>query len=213
MKFSPLFAFLTAACAAPAWAADAAVVGDATAGETKAAVCAACHGMDGNASDPQYPNLAGQHEAYIAQQLAHFKSGARENAVMAAFAAQLSEQDMADVGAFFAKQTRKPGLADDAYLDAGQRLYRGGDSARAIPACMACHGPEGHGNPMTRYPALSGQNAQYTAGMLKRFRDGAIFGAPDDAQAKIMAQIAAKLTDEDIEALASTLQGLHSASP
>ncbi len=213
MKFSPLFAFLTAACSIPAWAADVVAVGDAAAGEKKAAVCAACHGMDGNATDPQYPNLAGQHEAYIATQLAHFKSGVRENAIMVAFAAPLSEQDMLDIGAFFAKQARKPGLADDAYLDAGQRLYRGGDAARAIPACMACHGPDGRGNPVTGYPAVAGQHAQYTAGMLKRFRDGAAFGAPDDAQAKIMAQIAAKLTDQDIEALASTLQGLHSASP
>lgn len=213
MKFSPLLAFLTVACATQAWAAEVVAAGDAAAGEKKAAVCAACHGMDGNATDPQYPNLAGQHEAYIATQLAHFKSGVRENPVMVAFAAPLSEQDMADIGAFFAKQARKPGLADDAFLEAGQRLYRGGDAKRAIPACMACHGPDGHGNPVTGYPALSGQHAQYTVGMLKRFRDGAAFGPPDNAQAKIMAQIAAKLTDQDIEALASTLQGLHSASP
>ena len=208
MKFSPLFALMALVFATPAWSA-----GDAVAGESKAAVCGDCHGLDGNATDPQYPNLAGQHEAYIAQQLALFKSGARENAIMVAFASALSEQDMADVGAYFAKQARKPGIADDAYLAAGEKLYRGGDLARGIPACMACHGPDGRGNPVSRYPALSGQHAQYTVAILKRYRDGAVFGEPNDAHAKIMSQIAAKLTDADIEALASTVQGLHSASP
>ncbi len=208
MKFSIAVAVMALVFAAPAWSA-----GDAAKGETKAAVCAACHGVDGNAADAQYPNLAGQHEAYIAEQLAAFKSGKRENAVMVAFAAPLSEQDMQDVGAFFAKQKTKPGLADEAYQAAGSALYRGGDVAREIPACMACHGPDGRGNPVSRYPALAGQHAQYTADLLKRFRDGAVFGEATDSRAKIMSQIAAKLTDADIEALASTLQGLHSANP
>ncbi len=188
-----------------------AVTGDAEAGATKAAVCAACHGVDGNAIDPQYPNLAGQHERYTARHLALFKSGQRDNAVMTAFVVALNDQDMADLGAYFANQPIKPQLADEAFAAKGESLYRGGRAE--LPACAACHGMAGLGNPGAMYPSIANQHAQYTADMLRRFRDGTIYGDADDAHANIMAQVSKGLTDQEIEALASYIQGLSPAQP
>jgi cytochrome c553 len=183
-------------------------LGDAQAGATKAAVCGACHGMDGNSVDPQYPKLAGQHAAYIARHLALYKSGERENAIMAGFATVLSEQDMLDLGAHFATLDVTPGIADESMVETGQRLYRGGDADRELPACIACHGPTGKGNPLVPYPAIAGQHAAYTADMLRRYRDGAVYGE-SAGSAVAMAAVAAELTDAEIEALASYLEGLH----
>ena len=193
--------------------------GDATAGEAKAAACAACHGADGNAADPQYPNLAGQHEHYIARQLKLFKSGERDNAIMLGFAATLSSQDMRDIGAYFAQQAARPGVADETviaegpnagrkFFEVGQKLYRSGDPARGIPSCAACHGPTGAGVPGPSWPALHAQHAQYTAVQLRAFRDGAVWGKDANANA-IMSAVARNLTDEEIDSLASYLQGLH----
>lgn len=195
--------------------------GDAAAGQTKAAVCAACHGLDGNAQDPQYPKLAGQHERYIARHLALFKSGERENAIMLGFAAMLSPQDMRDIGAYFASQKVLPGVADETVIAAGphqgkkfyqvgEAIYRGGDAARGIPACAACHGPTGTGNPGPAYPALAGQHARYTADLLQRYRAGAAYGRGENANA-VMAGVASRLTDEEIQALATYIEGLHAA--
>jgi cytochrome c553 len=195
--------------------------GDAAAGASKAAVCAACHGMDGNSADPQYPKLAGQHEIYIARHLALYRSGERENAIMLGFAAALSPQDMRDLGAFYATQTVRPGVADESlitegpnegrkFYEVGQKLYMGGDVDRGVPACAACHGPSGLGNPGPSYPLLSGQHAQYTAAQLKAYRDGAVYGRGDNANA-VMAGVARYLTDEEIQALATYIEGLHPA--
>lgn len=214
MKFTTAVALAALLAATPGWAAGGAVIaGDAAAGEAKAAVCAACHSVDGNSVDPQYPKIAGQHEQYIAQQLAMFKSGQRANPIMLGFATTLSAQDMADLGAYFATQTAKPAIADEAFVATAQPIYRGGDAKRGIPACMGCHGPDGRGNPLSGYPSITAQHAQYTADLLRRYRDGAVYGDPDDAHAKIMSQVAAKLSDNEIEALASYIQGLHSATP
>lgn len=198
-----------------------AVPGDAAAGEGKAAVCAACHGMDGNSSDPQYPKLAGQHERYIARHLALYKNGERDNAIMLGFAATLSEQDMRDIGAYFATQSVRAGLADESLISSGpnegekfyqvgEKLYRGGDLERGIPACGACHGPAGHGNPGPSYPSLGGQHATYVAAQLNLFRDGAVYGRGNHANA-VMAGVARDLTDEEIQALATYIEGLHEA--
>lgn len=197
--------------------------GDASAGANKAAVCAACHGLDGNSADPQYPKLAGQHEAYTARHLALFKGGERQNAIMLGFAATLSAQDMRDLGAFYASQAALPGTADDSeitdpdsphlgkrFYEVGQALYRGGDTARGIPACAACHGPAGHGLPGPTYPRLAGQHAQYTADMLRRYRGGEVHGRGDNANA-VMAGVAQQLSDQEIEALATFIEGLHPA--
>src|SRR5688500_13517733 len=196
--------------------------GDAKAGATKASACAACHGLDGNPTDPQYPRIAGQPERYVAQQLALFKNGERNTgmaAVMQPFAAALSAQDMRDLGAYFATQKAGAGVADDGVITAGpnkdmkfyevgQRLFRSGDAARGIPACMACHGPSGAGNPGPAYPAVAGQQAAYVARRLQEYRAGTTTER-DPRLFNIMAAVTKPLTDEEIQSLASYVQGLH----
>lgn len=212
MRARYLAGLLISMLASSSWAADQAApatfpVGDAEAGAGKAAVCAACHGLDGNSSDPQYPKLAGQHAAYTANHLELYKSGERENAIMAGFATVLSSEDMQDIGAYFATQTVQAGVADETMVEQAQALYRGGDAERGIPACMACHGPGGGGNPLVPYPAVGGQHANYSADMLRRYRDGAAYG--DSANAAVMAAVAEQLSDAEIDSLASYLEGLH----
>lgn len=185
------------------------VMGDAKAGEAKAAVCAACHGADGNSAVAMYPKLAGQNEAYIARQLTLFKSQQRQNAIMVGFAMPLSIQDMHDLGAFYAGKSALPGVADDATLQRGQALYRGGDAAIGVPACMACHGPDGRGMAGAGYPQLAGQWTDYVAAKLTEWKDGVTWG--DDVNAKIMPAIAHQLSREDIDAVSSYVEGLHTA--
>lgn len=197
--------------------------GDAQAGAGKAAVCAACHGMDGNSADPMYPKLAGQHEAYTARQLTLFKTNARQNPIMLGFSAGLGAQDMRDIAAYFATQKIQAGLADESLIegefspykgqrivDVGARLYRGGDAARGIPACSACHGPAGRGVPGPSYPSIGGQHAGYTTTVLNMFKATPV-GAPSrkDPVYAVMADVAGRLTDEEILALSSYLEGLH----
>ncbi|WP_439653788.1 MULTISPECIES: c-type cytochrome [unclassified Rhodanobacter] len=205
----------TANTAAPAEAAPAAETaaakpGDATAGQAKAAACGACHGMDGNSTDPQYPKLAGQSEQYIVHQLENFKSGKRQNPIMLGMATPLSEQDMHDIGAYFASKTALPGVADQALVEHGQQLFREGDAKRGIPACMACHSIDGRGNPGAMYPQLESQHAQYVQATLKAWHDGTSWGT--DAHSQIMPAIAQKLSTDDIAALASYVEGLHPAT-
>lgn len=195
--------------------------GDPQRGATLAGACAACHGLDGNAeADPSlYPRIAGQSERYIARQLALFKSGQRQNAIMAPYAEPLSAQDMRDLGAHFASQTSGAGLTDDAevtegpyagmkFYEIGQKLFRGGDASRGIPACLACHGPAGQGNPGPAYPHVAGQQSWYTARRLQEYRAGTT-QEQDRHLFDIMAEVARNLTDEEIQALASYMQGLH----
>ena len=198
----------TSSAAAPASVADVAIKpGDAAAGQTKGAVCGACHGLDGNSSDAQYPKLAGQSEQYIVRQLTDFKSGQRQNPIMLGMATPLSPQDMHDIGAYFASQKLTPGVADQALVEQGQTLFRQGDSTRDIPACMACHTIDGSGNPGAMYPHLAGQHAQYIEAVLKAWHDGDSWGA--DAHSQIMPTIAKKLDPKDISAVASYIEGLH----
>jgi len=194
--------------------------GDAKVGATKAAACAACHGLDGNASDPAlYPRIAGQSERYVSRQLALFKGGERVNAIMQPYAAALSAQDMRDIGAYFATQKAGAGLADDTviaegpnkgmkFYEVGQRLFRGGDAARGVPACLACHSPSGGGNPGPAYPRIGGQFQDYSARRLQEYRTGTTM-EKDPALFHVMAQVSNRLTDEEIQALATFLQGLH----
>jgi cytochrome c553 len=179
--------------------------GDAAAGSQKAAVCAACHGVTGSSVNPEWPNLAGQGEAYIADQLAQFKSGARQNVLMSPMALGLAEQDMEDLGAHFARQAPTGLEADPSNWKVGEKLYRGGDSGRGLPACIACHGPQGKGNAPAKYPALRAQHAVYSYAQLKAFAEGARKTVGND----IMRIIASKLTDEEMRALASYTQGLR----
>lgn len=194
--------------ATPAVAEQAAIKpGDATAGQAKAAVCGACHGLDGNSADAQYPKLAGQSEQYIVRQLTDFKSGKRQNPIMLGMATPLSTQDMHDIGAYFASQKPVPGVADQALVERGQTLFRQGDPTLGVPACMACHSIDGSGNPGAMYPHLAGQHAQYIEATLKAWHDGDSWGT--DAYSQIMPTIAKKLDANDIAALASYIEGLH----
>lgn len=181
--------------------------GDATAGQDKSGTCAACHGIDGNSISAQYPKLAGQHESYIAQQLELIKTGKRLSPIMIGFATTLSQQDMADLGAYFASKTSLPGVADSKLVAQGEALYRGGSKDGQVPACMACHGPDGRGNPGSMYPQLAGQHADYVALKLNDWRDGKTWG--DTPHAQIMALVAKGLSDSDIAALSSYVEGLH----
>ena len=185
--------------------------GDAEAGQAKSAICAACHGMDGNSTVPNWPKLAGQHESYLTRQATLIKSGARMVPEMAGITPGLSEQDIEDISAYFASQVSSGGVADESKVELGERIYRAGNAESGVPACMACHGPAGEGNPLSGYPALAGQHSVYTAKALTRFRAGENWGEKD-APSQVMNGSAAELTDEEIEALASYLQGLHFAA-
>lgn len=184
--------------------------GDAEAGQAKSAVCAACHGMDGNSTVPNWPKLAGQHEDYLVRQIVLIKSGARMVPEMAAITPGLSEEDIEDLAAYFASQQMSGGVADEALVSLGERIYRAGNPETGVPACMACHGPAGAGNPLSGYPKLAGQHAIYTAKMLTGYRDGDNWGEKD-APSQVMNGVAKPLTDEEIEAVASYIQGLHRA--
>lgn len=179
--------------------------GDAAAGKSKSATCAACHGVDGNSPAPTFPKLAGQSEAYIAKQLADFKSGARQNAIMAPMVANLSEQDMADLGAYYASKKITPGAVSEELLEAGQQLYRAGNKASGVPACMACHGPTGAGMPAAGWPALAGQYSDYIAVQLNAFANGERNNDAND----MMRDIASRMTADEIKAVSAYVAGLH----
>lgn len=189
---------------------SATAAGDPEAGQAKAAVCAACHGMDGNSQIAQWPKIAGQHEDYLARQTRMVRDQQRNVPQMYPMVMNLSDEDIADISAWYASQTIKPGVADDALVETGRTLYHGGDVDRGIPACMACHGPVGNGIPGTGWPMVRAQHATYTADRLRRYRSGETNG-PDDANSATMVAIAAGLTDAEIEALASYIEGLHAA--
>ena len=209
------FACMSLGLANSAIAADT-IVASVEAGATKAAVCTACHGVNGNSSNPEWPSLAGQNAAYVREQLAMFKARKRINEIMYPIVAPMSEQDFADVAAFFAAQTPQGLEADPSYWKAGETLYKSGDPSRNIPACTACHGPSGQGNPAAGYPALRAQHAVYTVKQLQnyltgnRYRDASDPSIVNQARNSAMiTTIAARLSPEDIRNLASYLQGLR----
>jgi len=185
--------------------------GDAGAGQNKSAVCAACHGADGNSAVPNWPKIAGQHAAYLERQLVLMKHGERPVPEMAGIVAGLSDQDVADLSAFFATQNIKPGVTDTGLRTSGERIYRAGNPETEVPACMACHGIAGEGNPLSGYPSLAGQHAVYTDKMLTRFRAGDTWGV-DDTNSKIMTDVAHRLSDSEIKAVSSYIQGLYAVS-
>ena len=182
--------------------------GDASAGQAKSAICAACHGADGNSSVPNWPKLAGQHANYIARQMTLIKSGDRPVPEMMGFVAGLSDQDIQDLAAWYSSQTSNGGIADESLVALGERIYKAGNANSGVPACMSCHGPAGEGNPLSLYPALAGQHAMYTSKMLTGFRAGDHWGE-DDGPSKVMNGAAAELNDMEIEAVADYMQGLY----
>ncbi len=167
------------------------------------AVCAACHGADGNSGIPSNPKLAQQHPEYLLEQLQEFKSGKRKNPIMQGFASALSDEDMKNMAYWVGNNKAKPGFAKDKELVAlGERIYRGGIADRQVAACASCHSPNGAGLPPL-YPRLSGQHADYTAAQLTGFRDGARNNSP------LMTQVTAKMNDREIKALADFIAGLR----
>lgn len=210
----PAVSSLAAAETAPADAAQAPVVAvvapvmaakpDLVKGEaTFTAVCAACHGADGNSGTPAYPKLAQQHPEYLVKQLQEYKSGKRKNAIMQGFAATLSDADMKNVAYWATSKKAKPGFAKEKELvTMGERIYRGGIADRQVPACAGCHSPTGSGIP-AQYPRLSGQHAEYTAAQLTYFRDGIRTNSLQ------MTQVAAKLNDKEIRAVSDYIAGLR----
>jgi len=186
-----------------------AVEGNADAGHQKSAMCAACHGPDGNSLVPMYPKLAGQNAAYIAKQLADFKAGAmsggkegRNNSIMAGMVMGLSEQDMADLSAYYSSQTRSAG--DGKASEQGHKLFFGGDAERGIPACAACHSANGKGAAQAGFPSIDAQNVEYLKNQLIAFRTG----ERANDQNSMMRDIAKKLTDQDIDVLTQFVSSL-----
>jgi cytochrome c553 len=178
---------------------------DAAAGKAASATCAGCHGVDGNSANPEWPKLAGQGEPYLVKQLHDFKDGERKNATMAPMAMGLSDQDMDNLTAYFSAQTMSQGAADKDLVELGQKIYRGGNPASGVAACIGCHGPAGAGNPAARFPRLAGQHAKYVEIQLHAFKSG----ERNNDAGKMMRNIADKMTDKEIQAVASYVQGLH----
>ena len=186
----------------------ASAVGDAEAGKAKSAVCSACHGADGKALQPTYPNLAGQHASYIAKQLTNYRDGDRVNALMSGQAANLTDQDILDLSAYFASMSPIQGVASDEDPEAlklGENIYRGGITSVAVAACTACHGPAGLGNGPAGYPTLGGQNAEYTADQMRYWREASRANDPN----AIMRTLSHRLTDKEILSVSNYIAGLH----
>ncbi|MBQ1761451.1 MAG: cytochrome c4 [Aquincola sp.] len=202
-----LIALIFAAALAPAFAAEGsapAAKPDLTKGQAIATqVCAACHAADGNRGSPAYPILQGQHPEYLAKQLHEFKAGKRKNPIMQGFAAQLSDEDMRNVAAFYASKQAKPGFATSKDTVAlGESIYRGGIAAKAVPACAGCHNPTGAGIP-SQYPRLGGQHGAYTQAQLAAFASGARANNPQ------MMAIASKMSEAEMKAVADYIAGLR----
>jgi cytochrome c553 len=192
--------------------ANAMAMGDVEAGKSKSAACGACHGADGNSMIDMYPKLAGQHAGYLVKQLNDFKlasqtSGAegRNNALMNSTAAALTEQDMQDIAAYYSSQKAASGETPEDVVEAGSKLYLGGDLERGITACVACHGPRGDGTSLSGFPDISGQHSTYIKIQLEAFRSGQRANSLNG----MMADIAKRLSDSDIEILSAYLAGLH----
>lgn len=176
------------------------------AGEKKSALCTVCHGAKGVSINPEWPSLAGQHADYLVKQLQDFKSGkTRPSAVMMPLVADLSEQDMNELGEYYASLPLPEGETPKQYLSRGEQLYRGGDFKKHITACIACHGPRGTGNSQAGFPVLSGQQAVYTTQQLEAFKHGK---RSNDLNA-IMRDISKRMSKKDMEAVSHYVAGLH----
>lgn len=179
--------------------------GDADAGKARSVTCSACHGADGNSVNPEWPKLAGQHASYIVSQLQAYKDGERKNTLMAPMAMMLDDQAMKDLGAYYASQPKTYGTADPERLEAGKKIYRGGNSDTGVSACTACHGPAGNGVAGADMPALAGQHATYIAAQLKLYASG----ERRSDMNQMMRNVAANMSDDEIEAVSQYIQGLR----
>ena len=185
--------------------------GDAEAGQAKAATCVACHGVDGNSAVPTFPKLAGLGHKYLLKQMKDIRDGRRPVALMAGQVDNMSDQDLADIAAFYDAQPRTGGMADPDKVALGRKVYLAGIAERQVPACSGCHSPTGNGNGPAGYPSLGGQHAEYIAGQLKMFRKGYEdpSGRTNGGEAKIMRTTAFRMSDMEIEAVASYIAGLQ----
>ena len=187
--------------------------GDAAHGATKAVVCSACHGPNGNSTSPEWPRLAGQNAVYVVEQLRLFRSGVRDNPVMKPLASTLSDQDIDDIAVYYQAQTPQGLEADPSYWQAGEALYLRGDNTREVPPCVACHGPVGRGNLAAGYPALRAQQSVYVVKQLNDYASGARYTGPrPEAAARngaMMFTIARRLSPEQIRDVASYVQGMR----
>ncbi len=207
MKLSTLFTVAGLALASTQIHAESLVDGSADAGKARALTCTACHGAEGNSVSPMWPNIAGQNAPYILAQLQAFKDGSRTDPLMSSQSMMLSEEDMANLAVYFESlPAAAQSVADEALIDRGEALYRGGNKQEEAAACLACHGPTGRGNPAAKYPALKGQHAAYTSKQLTAYASGA---RTTDGKTRIMRDIAANLDKDDIAALSSYVQGLQ----
>ena len=200
-----LSALLSAAALGSAQAAETkpAFKADPAKGQALAQVCAACHTADGSRGSPANPILQGQHPEYLVKQLQEFKSGKRNNAIMKGFAANLSDEDMKHIAAFYAGKTAKPGAAKNKdTIRLGEKIYRGGIAAKQVPACAGCHSPNGSGIP-AQYPRLSGQHGDYVEAQMVAFRQGTRNNSTQ------MTAIAAKMSDKEIKAVSDYIAGLR----
>jgi cytochrome c553 len=179
--------------------------GSKEAGQGKAITCVACHGIDGNSANPEWPNIAGQHASYLVRQLKAFRDGTRQNVLMSPMATGLTDEDIADLAAWFSSQTVHGGETEPSKLSLGQRVFRAGNAGEQAMACAACHGPTGRGNPLAGYPSIQGQHATYVAAQLRAYRSGTRADDPNG----MMRAVAARLSDADIDAVASYVQGLR----
>lgn len=202
-KLSALFAALSVSLMLPLSAAQA---GDPQRGQELSQSCAACHQADGNSTNPEWPKLAGQHPKYTAKQLRDFQEGElRHNNLMAGEVADLSEQDMKDLAAYYAEQSITTETADEDVVARGEQIYRGGIPSEGVAACIACHGAQGQGNPEAMFPKVAGQHATYSLDQLQQFRDGE--RRNDNGQ--MMRGIVGNMSDEDMEAVAQYMAGLQ----
>ena len=193
-----------------AFSANASAAGDAAAGEKQATACSACHGADGNSIAPTFPKLAGQGEKYLVKQLTDIRDGARPVPTMVGQLDGKSDQDLADIAAFYAAQASSGGQTNPDLLALGEKIYRSGVAERSVAACIACHSPTGKGNAPAGFPALAGQHADYTAAQLRSYRKGYedASGRTNDGDAKIMRTTAFGLSDGEIDAVSSYVAGL-----
>jgi len=206
IKLVPLFAMAGLVLAGFQAQAESLVEGSAEAGKARALTCTACHGAEGHSANPVWPNLAGQHAGYIQAQLTAFKNGTRQDPLMSSQAMMLSDDDIANLAVYFESlPAAAQAVADPGLIDRGEALFRGGNVDNGVAACLACHGPTGRGNPAAGYPAIQGQHAAYTAKQLHAYADGT---RETDGKTRMMRDIASRLSKEDIEALASYVQGL-----
>jgi cytochrome c553 len=188
------------------WSGTVTAAGNKEAGQAKSATCMACHGMEGNSANPEWPSLAGQHASYVARQLKHFKASERSNPLMSPMAMMLADQDVEDLAAYYASTAPRPtGEAEPSKVKLGEKLYRSGNPAAGVPACAGCHGPTGAGNPGASYPRIGGQHAVYAATQLRAYKSGARATDPN----AMMRTITARLSEHEIDAVASYLQGLR----